>query len=69
MKKIISIVLLIIFVFTLVFSMTSCGDDSEEPITPINPDNNNDNIPSWDDPSLNPGGGIQLKPYPIQPEG
>lgn len=67
MKKIISVALLLIFVFTLAFSMTSCGDDGEEPITPNDPNrvNGDDDILDWNDPSLNPEGGTQFRPVQL----
>ena len=64
MKKAISIILVLLLMATLAFSMISCGDDVEEPITDTNPD---DNIPEWNDPSVNPEGGTQFRPVPLPP--
>ena len=82
MKKIISLVLVILLVISVSVFSASCGEEPEKPIefeknptTPSeddkenpsegeNPDDKDNDIPNYDDPSINPGG-IVLPPVNI----
>ena len=68
MKNIISLVLILLLVFTLAVGMVSCGDEPEEPIEiEKNPTPNpEEEIPGWED--LIPEEGIGFPPVNIQGE-
>ena len=66
MKNIISLVLILLLLFTLAVGMVSCGDEPEEPIEiEKNPTPKpEEEIPSWED--LAPDDGISFPPVNIQ---
>ncbi len=66
MKNIISLVLILLLLFSLAVAMVSCGDEPEEPINiEKNPTQNPESeVPEWNDPSLN-GGGVVFPPVQL----